>query len=174
MSTIEELLAFGSDRNAYENRIKDIIIALRGASKQRYFIASFPFFNRTNNIVYSLIHCSGNIKGFKLYKRTAWKIFEGKSSAKKTYGKEHQLMFSADGTYGVESHTDEYCYNIFDIAEYLQQIYKGKQNVPKNTVWETLDEHPIFPSEGYKQEILKILKDEHRANVSKQTISFSD
>jgi hypothetical protein len=174
LAKIEELIALGSDRAAYENRIKEIITVLRGASNQKYFIASFPFFNEKNALVYSLIHCSGNINGFRLYKKTAWNIFDGKSSAKKTYGMENQLMLGFDGSGGVTTHTDEYCYNVSDIAKYLQSIFKGQKDVPKDNLWEMLDEHPVFPSDGYRREITKALKNHYNATESKQSISFAN
>ena len=170
--TINELVTFGSDKEAYETRIKEIITALRGTAKQKYYIGSFPFFNTKNNIVYNLLHCSSNIEGFKLYKKTAWNVFQGKSSAKKTYGAEHQLMLGETNSYGFTMHTDEYCYNIYNIAEHLQAVFKGQENVPLSTVWGYLDEHPIFPSEGYKPNIKDLLKSAYGAKVSRNSISF--
>ena len=44
-----------------------------------------------------------------------------------------------------------------DIAKYLQEHFKGRQMVPLNELWELLDDHPIFPSEGYRNDIKKEL-----------------
>ena len=171
---IEELIALGNDRTTYEDIIGKIISASREGTNKKYYTSSFPFFNSKNSIVYSLIHCSRNIKGFKLYKKTAWKTFGGKSSTKNTHGKEFQTKLVTDGTEGViiTTHTDEYCYNVYDIAKHIQSVYNGRQHVPKKEIWETLDEHPFFPSDGYRPDILKILKEKHNANVSQQSVSF--
>jgi three-Cys-motif partner protein len=171
-ATINELVTFGSDIEAYETRIKEIITTLRGTANPKYYIGSFPFFNTKNNIVYNLLHCSGNIEGFKLYKKTAWNVFQGKSSAKKTYGVENQLMLGDVATNDLKTYTDERCYNIFNIAEYLQSVFRGQADVPLDTVWSYLDEHPVFPSEGYKLNIKKLLKSDYSAKISHSAISF--
>jgi hypothetical protein len=50
-----------------------------------YYITAFPLFNEKNAIVYDLIHCINNLKGFQLYKKCAWQTFGGKSSTKNTH-----------------------------------------------------------------------------------------
>ena len=80
-TNINELVAFGSDRNAYEQKVQSIIRDLSGR-KDRYYVASFPFFNKMNSVVYDLIHCTGHHLGFDLYKETAWKTFGDRSSDK--------------------------------------------------------------------------------------------
>jgi len=174
LSSIEELVTFGNDRNAYEKRMQEIIVALRGFSGKQYFIASFPFFNTRNVLVYNLLHCSGNIEGFKLYKRTAWKTFGGKSSSKDTHGMENQLMLDLDGSGELKTMTDEYCYYVKDIVKYLQDQFRGRKNVPLTDIWRALDEHPVFPSDGFKSEIKKGLKDIYGSIISKQAITFTD
>ncbi len=174
LANIAELATFGSDKEAYEKRIQDIIVALRGFSNKQYFIASFPFFNTKNVLVYNLIHCSGHIKGFRLFKKTAWNIMGGKSSAKNTHGMENQLMLNFDGSGEFKTIADEYCYYVKDIVEYLQNKFKGMKGVPLEDIWEALDEHPIFPSEGYRSEIKRGLKDIYKGIVSKKTITFTD
>lgn len=47
---IKELIPLGSNRAAYEQRVKDIIDSLKGAPTQKYYIAAFPFFNRRNTL----------------------------------------------------------------------------------------------------------------------------
>ena len=84
-------IPYGSDKKAYEKRIEDIIKALHRNRNYQYYIAAFPFFNEKNAIVYNLIHCTSNIKGFRLYKQSAWQTFGGKSSTKNTHGLENQL-----------------------------------------------------------------------------------
>jgi three-Cys-motif partner protein len=174
LSSIHELATFGSDREAYEKRIRKIIDQLRGDAERKYYIASFPFFNSRNALVYSLIHGSSHIEGFKLFKKTAWKTFGGKSSAKKTHINENQLMLDLTGEGTVTTYTDELCFNIQDIAKYLFSTFKGKTEVPLQTVWEALDEHPIFPSEGYAKDIKGILKTDFNCNVSRSAISFPE
>jgi len=78
LTELENLIPYGSDKTAYEKRIEDIIKALRRNTYRKYYIAAFPFFNEKNAIVYNLIHCTSNIKGFKLYKQSAWQTFGGK------------------------------------------------------------------------------------------------
>ena len=47
-------------------------------------------------------------------------------------------------------------------------------NVPFIDVWKILDEHPIFPSDGFKTEIKEELKSEYGAICSRNKISFSN
>ncbi len=169
---LEKLIPYGSDKTAYEKRIEEIIKALRRNSDRKYYIAAFPFFNEKNAIVYNLIHCTSNIKGFKLYKQSAWQIFGGKSSTKNTHGTENQIKIDYEGDGTPKTHTDEFCYYIKDIAEYLQNKFNGRSNVPLNDVWNLLDTHPIFPSDGFKPQIKKELQHKYGANVGKSTISF--
>jgi three-Cys-motif partner protein len=173
LSKMHELAILGSDKDVFENRIQEIMKALRNDSKKRYYIASFPFFNMRNTVVYNLILGSGNIAGFKLFKQTAWKIFRGKSSGKNTHGKEKQLTLGiVEGESAGETLTDEYCYYVKDIAKYLYSEFKGKADVPLTNLWKALDEHPVFPSEGYSREIKKILEDDYSCNISKSSITF--
>lgn len=72
LAQIEDLIAFGSDRDVFEQRIRDIITVLNGDRHKHYYIASYPFFNSRNSVVYNLLHCTSSIEGFKLYKSTAW------------------------------------------------------------------------------------------------------
>lgn len=171
---LEHLIPYGSDKTAYEKRIEDIIKALRRNSGYSYYIAAFPFFNEKNAIVYNLIHCTSNIKGFRLYKQSAWQTFGGKSSTKNTHGLENQLMLDFEGTGVPKTHTDEFCFYIKDIAEYLQKSFNGKSDVPMDDVWKLLDGHPVFPSDGFRSQIKNELKQNHGAHVSKSTISFAN
>lgn len=171
---LEHLIPYGSDKTAYEKRIEDIIKALRRNSGYSYYIAAFPFFNEKNAIVYNLIHCTSNIKGFRLYKQSAWQTFGGKSSTKNTHGLENQLMLDFEGTGAPKTHTDEFCFYIKDIAEYLQKSFNGKSDVPMDDVWKLLDGHPVFPSDGFRSQIKNELKQNHGAHVGKTTISFAN
>lgn len=174
LANIAELSAFGNDKRAYEKRIQEIIVALKGFNSRQYYIASFPFFNTKNVLVYNLIHCSGNIKGFMLFKKTAWKTFGGKSSLKNTYGMENQIKLDLDRTGNYRTVSDEYCYYVKDIVEYLHDKFKGRNDVCLDEVWGALDEHPVFPSEGYRAEIKNGLKKHFKVTISQKTISFSD
>lgn len=159
LTDIEELVTFGSDKDAFERRIEAIIKSLhRGGN--RYYVASFPFFNTRNALVYNLLHCTNSVVGFKLYKTTAWKTFGDKSSTKNTHGMENQLVldFSGDNNIVATTTSDEYCYYIQDVVEYLMKKYNGKSDVELENIWKDLDEHPVFPTDGYKNDIKMQLK----------------
>lgn len=177
LTDIEELVSFGSDKEAFEKRIEEIIRLLSGSSARKYYVASFPFFNKMNAVVYNLIHCTGSIQGFKLYKTTAWKIFGNRSSIKNTHRNDGQLVLRFDEVGQeavVTAQTDEYCYCIDDIVRYVQNKFKGRRDVALNEVWGILDEHPIFPSDGYKKQIKDGLKVDYGAIESKGKMTFSD
>lgn len=176
LTDIEELVSFGSNRTAFENRIEEIIRALSQRSSLRYYIASYPFFNQTNTVVYNLIHCTGNIEGFKLYKKTAWKTFGDHSSMKNTHGNEMQMVLDLSGQSdtGYTYNVDEYCYNVNDIVNYVQNRFAGRKDVALEEVWALLDEHPVFPSEGYKPQIKSGLKKNYNAQIAKGKITFTE
>lgn len=174
LTDIQELSWLGSDRVAYENKVLEIIHSLRGNnSRRRYFIASFPFFNTKNTIVYELLLGTGSIEGFKAFKKLAWQTFGGKSSAKKTYGKEDQFMFDPDNETMLTTYTDENCYYPKDIANYLHKLFIGQEDVPVKKVWAALDEHPVFPSDGFIQEIRTYLRTTFGDKVTHTSISFT-
>lgn len=170
LEDIEALLPYGSDKSAYEKRIETIIKTLR--NKHRYYIASFPFFNSRNTIVYDLIHCTNSIVGFRLYKQVAWKVFGGKSSTYNTFGQENQLTLDLDNDGQITTPTFAECYYVKDIAEYLQNKFCGKTNVPLAEVWAVLDNHPIFPADGFRNEIKRELKNLYGAAITRSAISF--
>lgn len=174
LTELENLIPYGSDKTAYEKRIEEIIKALRFNNSRKYFIAAFPFFNEKNTIVYNLIHCTSNIKGFKLYKQSAWQTFGGRSSTKNTHGLENQLMFDFEDNGRLKTHTDKFCYYIKDIADYLQTVFNGRSYVPLDEMWSLLDVHPIFPSDGFKPKIKEALKQNHSAELGRSTVSFVD
>lgn len=174
LTDIENLIPFGSDKKAFEKRVEEIVMLLKGRTSRKYYIAAFPFFNRRNAIEYNLIHCTSNIEGFKLYKKIAWKTFGDKSSIKNTHGLEMQFSFDMDEIGRINTTTDEFCYYLKDIVDYIQEKFRGRQNVSLTEVWNMLDEHPVFPSEGYKPQIKKGLIEHYGAHVSMNTISFTD
>jgi three-Cys-motif partner protein len=173
LTKLDNLIPYGSNKIAYEERIEAIIQMLRQNKDRDFYIAAFPFFNEKNAIVYNLIHCTSNIKGFRLYKQSAWQTFGGKSSTKDTHGEENQLMFDLIGDGAHSTKTDEFCYYIKDVADYLQRYFDGKSNVPLAELWKVLDEHPVFPSDGFKQQIKNELKQTYDAKESHSTISFA-
>lgn len=166
LDTFENLVPFGSDKDAYEKRVEEIIEALKG--QREYFVAAFPFYNSQNSQVYSLIHCTGNKEGFKLYKKSAWKTFGARSSTKNSHVDKNQLTLDFSGQGFVTTSTDESCFVVTDIAKYLSRAFAGRTEVPLHELWDLLDEHPIFPSEGYRTEIRNDLK-----NIFGATIGMS-
>lgn len=171
---VEELIPYGSNKEAYEKRLESIVNTIRGKASRDYYLSSFPFFNTTNAFMYDLVHCTSNVAGFKLFKSTAWKTFGGKSSTKNTINSK-QLEFltseNMDADFDVE--TDKNCYFVSDIAKYVQQQFNGRQNVPYNEIWDLLDKHPVFPGESYRNEIKEILVREYGAVKQRSSISFS-
>lgn len=163
LAKIEELIEFGSDKDAFEQRIKDIITAIKGGGQKQYYIASYPFFNSKNTVVYNLLHCTSNIVGFKLYKSTAWATFNGRSSNKVSKVDHNQLMFDFDGPndgMSMTTETDDSCYYVQDIVKFIVNTFAGRENVPLNEIWRVVDEHPVFPSDLYKKDIKKQLKEQ--------------
>lgn len=65
--------------------------------------------------------------------------------------------------------TDESCYYVQDIVKFVVATFSGRMDVPLNEVWAVLDEHPIFPSDLYKDQIKKRLKEQgykvHRSSI---------
>lgn len=171
---IADLVPYGSDKAAYEKRLLSIIDTMKGSADRQYYVAAFPFFNTKNSLVYDLVHCTSHEKGFSLFKTTAWKTFDDKSSGKNRHGEENQLTFDFDGKIDCRPVIDEYCYNVGNIASYVQDNFCGRSNVPLDEIWRLLNKHPVFPSDGYKTEIKNILKNDYAAKVSKRTITFSD
>lgn len=174
LADIAELLLYGTNKRDYEGRVEKIIQALRLNKNRKYYIATFPFFNSKNAIVYNLIHCTSSITGFRLYKKTAWDIFGGKSSIKDTHGIQNQFAFDFDCTENTTTITDESCYYIKDIAKYLQKHFRGKRNVKLSELWTLLDEHPSFPSDGFRKKIKDVLKQNYDTEINNNRICFSD
>ena len=164
LDDFENLVPFGSDKAAYEKRVEDIIKSLKGT--RRYYVAAFPFYNTQNSQVYSLIHCTGNVEGLKLYKATAWKTFGARSSTKSPIVNPNQLTMDFLNEGAVTTRTDESCFVVTDIAKYLSTAFAGRVNVPLQEMWDLLDSHPIFPSDGYRNEIKNDLKSLFGASIN--------
>lgn len=174
VNSISDLVPYGSDKAAYEKRLLEIIDKMKGSAARKYYIAAFPFFNTRNSLVYDLVHCTSHEKGFKLFKSTAWKTFGDKSSTKNRRGTESQLMLDFSGEGLIKPATDEYCYDVNSIALYLHETFRGRKDVPLSDVWATLDKHPVFPSDGYRNDLKQILKQDYGAKTSQKTITFSE
>ncbi len=167
-----DLLAFGNDRDAFEQRIHDIIKSIKGIGKKRYYIASFPFFNSKNVLIYNLLHCTSNIEGFKLYKSTAWSTFNDRSSNKNSKVDHGQCVFNFDENSDeptITTVSENNCYCVHDIVKFIVSVFDGRENVPLDDIWGVVDEHPVFPSDLYKNDIKSILKQQgykvHRSSI---------
>lgn len=148
LEDFEKLVPYGSYKAAYEARVEEIINFLKGS--RRYYVAAFPFYNTQNSLVYNLIHCTSNKEGFKLYKKSAWKVFGAQSSTKHSV-ENRQLSFNFLGE--ITEEEDETCLHVLDITKYLQRSFRDHKQVPFDEMWELLDNHPIFPSEGFRDEV---------------------
>lgn len=148
LEDFEKLVPYGSDKKAYEDRVEKIINSLKGARK--YYVSAFPFYNTQNSLVYNLIHCTSNREGFELYKKSAWKVFGAQSSTKRL-AESRQFSYNLFGE--IPEEEDESCLHVIDIAKYLQRNFRGRKQVTLDEMWELLENHPIFPSEGFRNEI---------------------
>lgn len=143
-----------------KKQLNDAVIRIiQKRSNKAVYIASFSFFNQNNSLVYDLIHCSSNLEGFKLIKKSAWKTFGDKSSLKDTHGTQNQLRINLDGTGCIETETDDECYYVSDIAKDIIHKFGNRDNVTLGEIYRYLDIHPIFPSDGYKDVIKNELRD---------------
>lgn len=164
---IDKLIKVHKDIPTLEKTIIDI---MKENNNSSCFISSFPFFNRTNGRVYSLIHYTKNPVGFTTFKSTAWKVFNGKSSMKNTHGYENQLTFNFEENQ-TQFYKDEDCYNVNNIADYLYKKYNGYGEIKKTTVWNDLNYHPIFPCKDFKIQICNELKN-YNVEIKKSSIIF--
>lgn len=171
---ISDLVPYGKNRAAYEKRVLEIINSLKGSAQRQYYISAFPFFNSCNSLLYDLVHCTGHIRGFRLFKSTAWKTFDGYSSSKKVHILEGQMTLDCFDDDASVTAADETHYTLKDAAKYLQSNFHGRSDVPKKEVWQFLDLHPVFISEGFTRMICDNLESYYGAKISKSMISFSD
>lgn len=169
---IDEIIEIATDRTKLNDTIISII-SKQTTRESKQYIASFPFFNRTNGLVYNLIFCTFSIKGLVLFKKSCWKTFKDKSSSKNTHDKETQLSFLDNGNIGAI--TDHDCYNIGDIANDVYNRFHTQKDVSLDEIYSYLDSHPIFPSEGYKENIKKELRDVYNVTFPKgHRVVFND
>ena len=166
LTAIENLVNLQGDKNAYNKLIEKIIKDLQSNSNREYYLVSVPFFIKTNSRIYNIIFFTKNEQGFKLFKKTAWKIFGGKSSNQNTHGKENQMTLDFE----IDSE-DKQCYYVSDIADYIFKTFKDRKNVSKQEIWDLIEKPPIFPCEDYKNEILKDLRLKD-CQVHKSSVDF--
>lgn len=152
--------------NASKEELDKIVVSIiqSNAHKSSYHVSPFAFHSRTNGKLYSLIHCSASVEGIKLYKKVAWQTFGNKSSLKNTHGLENQLTLDWSGNGVSDAQTDEQCYFIHDIAKYIYEKYAVCGEAKLSEIYADLDVHPIFPSDGYKDDIKRELR--QRFNVT--------
>ena len=165
---IKEIIDICDDREKLDERVKSIIGDLVKDNPRDHYLASFPFFNRNNGLVYNLLHSTSNVEGFKLFKKTAWNVFGDKSSGKNTHGQETQMAIDLDNGSIITSNTDYKCLTVSDIAKYVYDKYSSRGKVEVSVVYQDLDMHPIFPSEGYKDKIKKELKEFYSVKEKKE------
>lgn len=169
LKEIQELVKLHSDKNAYDKLVKNVIKELGNMTNREYYLAAFPFFIKTNTRIYNILFFTKNKKGFKLFKETAWQVFGGKSSNQNTHGKERMLsLFEESEDFSEEKQ----CYFISDIANYIAKYFQRQTDIPLQAIWELVDDHPIFPTGGYKTEIKKQLKSTKFCKVHRATIDF--
>lgn len=170
-SDISQLL--NTDKAGLDNIVISIIRNNINKGSSGYYVSLAPFYNRTNGKLYSLIHCSANIEGTKLYKKVTWKTFGDKSSMKNTHGVEEQFVLDFNGDGFLNTVTDEDCYYVKDIAKYIFEKYSSLGRVSLDVMYKDLDVHPIFPSDGYKNEIKAELKERYYVKATREEIIFS-
>lgn len=165
LTAIEELVNLHTDKNAYDKLIENIIKKLGSILNREYYLASFPFFIKTNTRIYNIIFFTKSEEGFKLFKTTAWKTFGDKSSNQNTHGKEKQMPL-------FEVQDSKQCYYVSDIANYIVNHFKGQKAVPLEKIWALVDEHPIFPTVNYKNDIKKELKSMGFCKIHRNNLDF--
>ena len=166
---ISEIIRISENTDQLDNIVRGIIMESVKNNPREHYLASFPFFNRNNGLVYNLLHCTSNKEGFKLYKKTAWNVFGDKSSDKNRHGQEKQLSIDLDtGKLPITTNTDYKCYTISDIAKYIFEKYQETSKVDINIVYDDLDIHPVFPSDGYKDKVRKELRELYGVTVKKE------
>lgn len=170
---IDEIINMATDRDKLNDTIISIITKQTTRESKQY-IASFPFFNRTNGLVYNLIFCTFSIKGLVLFKKSCWKTFKDRSSSKNTHNQEAQLSFLDNGFIGAI--TDHDCYNISDIAKDVYNRFHAQKIVSLDDIYAYLDRHPVFPSDGYKTDIKKELRETYKVSFPKgqDKVVFND
>ena len=91
---------------------------------------------------------------------------------KKSKADPNQLAFDFSAEtdeFVVTTMTDENCYYVQDIVKFIIGKFAGRQDVPLKEIWTAVDEHPVFPSDLYKNEIKDQLRQRgykvHRSSI---------
>ncbi len=174
---IDEIIKISNqpnNREELEKRISSIINSCVYDEKS-YYIASFPFYIKTNQLVYNLIYFSWNRNGIVLFKRTAWDVFGGQSALKHRVASSVTGQLCLDFDNGkIKEEAQRGVYTVYDIAKYVYEKYKGKGEVSFNDIYIVLEKHPIFPSDGYKNDLREILKESFGVKIKKASAVFED
>ena len=121
--------------------------------------------------MYDLLLGTSYKKAFNLYKEKAWKIFGGNSSGKRTkINPEQQDLFSPSELATCEQ-TDNDRLGTGNIVNFIIKEFEGHIGVEWDTIWDKLDDHPIFPSTGFRKEIKDCLQ-QRGCIVHKNSIDF--
>lgn len=174
---IEEIIKVGTDKSKLEKIVLNIIKNIANPNYNTY-LASFPFFSRKNGLIYNLIFCTHHVEGIKLFKQKAWNAFGNRSSTKKCCNNNGQLHFELQNEkpriVEIDEH-DEDCYYIKDVADYIFNKYIERAGVSMNEVYSDLDVHPVFPTDGYKREIKRELKERYGVEIKRDnTLIFNN
>lgn len=162
---IEGLLHECVRREDFERRVLEII-RRRSIKGKKIYIASYPFFNRNNQVVFNLLHCSGSKTGFNKFKDSVWTTFHGKSSGRRI-AKSNMLMDSL-----FQEENEKNCYDIIDVVEYLQKKFNGSGEISLKEITTILENHPIFPSGVFRKDIYRMLNSVYGAVIQKNSIIF--
>ena len=65
-------------------------------------------------------------------------------------------------------------YTVYDIAKYIYNRYKDRGEVTWDEIYEHLEQHPIFPCDGYKPEIKNMLKDSFGTTNKRSSVIFKN
>lgn len=134
--------------------LKMINSEIRNNSK--VYISWTPFYNEKNVHVYDLVFVTKNKKGHILYKKLAFKIADGQTSMMTNNVNKNQIVLDIEG-YSKDSYFINY--TLEGIAQYIIDKYRiNRICISFDEIWEFLDEHPIFPSEGIKKELKDYFK----------------
>ena len=75
------------------------------------------------------------------------------------------MSFFSEGCFGTI--TDQECYNIHDVAKYVYEKYHNRKEISLREIYFDLDRHPVFPSDGYKADIKKELREIYNVSFPK-------
>lgn len=172
LTAIESLVSLHGDKEAYDKIIEGIIKNFGNISNREYYLASFPFYLKTNLHIYSIIFFTHHKKGFERFKSVAWKTFGGRSSNQKTTDDDDSIKLNFGLVFEENETSVKSCYNVKDIADYVYRNFKGRNSVPLEEIYKLLEAHPVFPSTDYRKELKAKLKKNHHCEIKPQYINF--